>query len=227
MNANRKPVLILVGPGKHFGLQLARRFGQEGFKIGLIARNKPRLDAFCKILTSEGHICWSHVADVTKQAAFTRAIKNAYSSLGTPTCVIFNVKTTRSGSVLDIQPTHLTNALATNVTGALTVLQAVAKYKRKTQHVTVILTGGGYKDHPNESHFILSLSKAALHSFFLMSEPTMRRNGLILKSVVIDGVVRKHGPIFPEDVADLFWSAFQSKTRREFHTSTKTKTPRP
>jgi NAD(P)-dependent dehydrogenase (short-subunit alcohol dehydrogenase family) len=41
-----------VGPG--MGRSVARRFGQEGFEVALVARNQTRLDAFTRELAADG-----------------------------------------------------------------------------------------------------------------------------------------------------------------------------
>jgi NAD(P)-dependent dehydrogenase (short-subunit alcohol dehydrogenase family) len=47
------PLIAIVGAGPGLGLAIARRFGREGFKVALISRAKPRLDALAAELTAQ------------------------------------------------------------------------------------------------------------------------------------------------------------------------------
>jgi NAD(P)-dependent dehydrogenase (short-subunit alcohol dehydrogenase family) len=207
--------LLLVGPGKHFGAQLARRFAQEGFAVGLLARTRQHLDALVTELRGLGGVAYAATADVTRTAELQSAVSELAAALPPLSCVIYNVKASVPGTALELVPDSLTACLAANVSGALGVIQAVQPWL-KDRRRTVILTGGGYKDRPNSSKLALSVSKAALHSLFRSATEPLAAAGVSLKTLVIDGVVREKGPLFPEDVAACFWAMYAHPTRRSY-----------
>lgn len=201
--------VLIFGPGKHFGFQLAQRFGSEGFHVVLIARNETRLLELCNTLEQKNVSCSFVLADVCKRGLDKQLIDLATTVPAIET-VIFNIKESVAGNGLTLSPDQLSQALATNVTGALAVVQASLPILRP--NASIILTGGGYKDTPDPEKLALSISKGALHTLFLALIEPLRERDVRISTVVIDGVVRESGPIVPERVADAFWEASQGET---------------
>lgn len=59
-------VIAVFGAGQGLGASVARRFGQEGFSVALIARRKDRLDALVEQLKAEGIDTAGFAADLTR-----------------------------------------------------------------------------------------------------------------------------------------------------------------
>lgn len=197
--------LLLVGPGKHFGRDIIRKFSSEGWKIGVISQNQDKLDELESFLSTEGISIVPHSADVKSLSDMKNAIQKISEDISTFSCVIFNVKMSIAGSCLTINPEEFTDALTSNVTGAINTIQSVKPFLGS--NASIIFTGGGYKDQPDPEKLALSVSKAALHNVYLAAKQTLRNEGISVKTVVIDGVVRENGPLYPQDVANLFWNA--------------------
>jgi NAD(P)-dependent dehydrogenase (short-subunit alcohol dehydrogenase family) len=214
MHAPPAKSVLLVGPGEHFGLHLARRFAAEGFAVGLLARNRERLNSMMRTLAADGIAVAVATADVGEPARLTQIVRRLASQLPPLACVIFNVKASRRGNALEVSPEEIATALAINVAGAVALIQAVMPLLAPAQHPSIILTGGGYKDRPDENKFILSISKAALHAVFLSLSLTLEPRSVRLRTIVIDGLVRENGPIRSADVAETFWIAHTSSGSR-------------
>jgi NADP-dependent 3-hydroxy acid dehydrogenase YdfG len=69
-----------VGPG--MGRSIARRFGQEGFQVGLVARNPTRLDTFIGELAAEGIEAARFASDLADRDALPRIIDAMTARLG-------------------------------------------------------------------------------------------------------------------------------------------------
>jgi NADP-dependent 3-hydroxy acid dehydrogenase YdfG len=69
-----------VGPG--MGRSIARRFGQEGFQVGLVARNPTRLDTFIRELAAEGIEAARFASDLADRDALPRIIDAMTARLG-------------------------------------------------------------------------------------------------------------------------------------------------
>lgn len=207
--------VVIVGPGEHFGYELARRFGAEGFHIVLLARKKDPLETLQKQLTGEGVSCEYVVADITseKEVAEIFSTRGSLSIAG----VIFNVKTSPKGNGLVLSSTQLTEALSANVSGVLTALQTMLPYF--AVGASVILTGGGYKDRPDPEKLALSVSKGALHTLFLSLTQSLGARGFKIGTVIIDGMVRAEGPILPTQVSQAFLDVFQGENGKEVRVS--------
>ena len=204
----RERSLLLVGPGHHFGYDLARRFYRERFDIGLIGRAQSTLDLFAQSLQKEGISPRCAVADVTRPQEIRAALETMTQSLPPVSCLIYNVKSSVPTSEIIRDPTLLTTTFENNVTGAFNTLQAAAKQLSFKNPLSIIVTGGGYKDNPDPDRLALSVSKAALHNLVLALAPSLQKKNITLQTIVIDGFVRETGPLLPTDVADYFWFAY-------------------
>src|SRR3954454_24116115 len=52
--AGEEPSIVIVGAGPNLGLAVGRRFGREGFAVGLVARTQSKLDDLATQLESDG-----------------------------------------------------------------------------------------------------------------------------------------------------------------------------
>ncbi len=55
---------VIIGAGPNLGAAVARRFGREGMPVGLIARNRDKLDALAGDLRGEGITADVETADI-------------------------------------------------------------------------------------------------------------------------------------------------------------------
>lgn len=46
--------IVIVGAGPNLGAAVARRFGREGLAVGLVARDRAKLEALAAALSAEG-----------------------------------------------------------------------------------------------------------------------------------------------------------------------------
>ena len=182
--------LILVGPGQHFGSHLARRFYREGFAIGLVGRTASSLNSLAQTLQQEGISSNQAIADVTHPQELEAALATLRQTLPPVHCLIYNVKSSVSTSEIMQNPDLLTRSFATNVLGAFYTIQAATKILSSPSRLSILVTGGGYKDNPNPEKLALSVSKAALHTLVLGLAPSLRAKNITLQTIVIDGFVR-------------------------------------
>jgi NAD(P)-dependent dehydrogenase (short-subunit alcohol dehydrogenase family) len=214
---------LIFGPGEHFGLDLARRFAEEGFAIGLIGRNQRALDAHVDALKSMRAQVATALADVTNVPELTHAVDSLAGLLPPIDCAVFNVKSSPHGNATEIDATQFLASLAANVGGALIALQATLRCFAGPRRV-FIMTGGGFKDLPNVNKVALSVSKAAMHSLVMSGAIALRDSANVeLRTVVINGAVRSSGPLLPDAVAECFWSAYTHPFRRIFRYPSKDK----
>ncbi|HWE88675.1 MAG TPA: SDR family NAD(P)-dependent oxidoreductase [Pseudonocardiaceae bacterium] len=65
--------IAIFGAGPALGLAVARRFGREGFRVALVARDQGRLDDMVGMLAGEGVEAAGFQADLTDRAAALNA----------------------------------------------------------------------------------------------------------------------------------------------------------
>lgn len=98
--------IAIVGAGPGMGLSLAKKFGENGFKVAAIARNTEKLsiiESELRKLNIETH---SFVADVTDLAALKQAIQSAKKEFGSIDVLEFSpyAKGDNFTSVLETTP---------------------------------------------------------------------------------------------------------------------------
>ena len=74
--------LALIGAGPGLGFSIAKKFGQNGFRIALISRDQQRLDKMAEELKTDfGVEAKGFAADIMDRASLVRAftaVKQAY-----------------------------------------------------------------------------------------------------------------------------------------------------
>lgn len=76
------PTLAIYGAGPALGAAVARRFGREGFRVALVARNRERLEELARELALEGIEAEGFQADVAECAAALRAADEIEARFG-------------------------------------------------------------------------------------------------------------------------------------------------
>lgn len=74
--------LVIVGAGPNLGLAVARRFGREGFAVGLISRTEPRLVELAAQLRLDGVTAAGAAADIRDSDALAIAVRRLADELG-------------------------------------------------------------------------------------------------------------------------------------------------
>jgi len=88
--AEPSKVAIVAGAGPGLGLALARRFGQLGYRVGLIARRPDALRAYVAELEAEGIVAAAAVADLSQEQQVADSFGSLRESLGSPEVLVFS-----------------------------------------------------------------------------------------------------------------------------------------
>jgi short-subunit dehydrogenase len=74
--------IAIFGAGPALGLATARRFGREGFRVALVARDRDRMDDMAKTLAADGVEAAGFPADLTDRVAALKAADAIEARLG-------------------------------------------------------------------------------------------------------------------------------------------------
>jgi NADP-dependent 3-hydroxy acid dehydrogenase YdfG len=74
--------IAVIGAGPGLGRSVARRFGQEGFRVALVARTGERLEAFASELKADGIEAAAFPADIADRSALPSLISAINSRFG-------------------------------------------------------------------------------------------------------------------------------------------------
>jgi len=197
--------LLLVGAGPGLGIAVARRFAAGGYRVTLVARSTDRLDDLAASLGGTGAEVRTLVADASDPEALGARMKELYGGNGAPGVIVYNAAMGTPDQLLSSSVAHLQAAYAVDVIGAIVVAQMAAPAMKAARCGTMMVTGGGFADHPVPALATLSLGKAALRSAATMLGADLGPDGIRVATLTIAGQIVAGTAFDPERIAARYW----------------------
>ena len=198
--------LLLIGAGPGIGAAVVRRFGREGFRSTLIARNG-KVDQLADELRSDGLQIEAVGADIEDLDGYRATLERIFSPPGAPGVLVYNAALTDPGQILDTTVERLRTAYDVDVLGAVVAAQVAVPVLRSAGSGTLLVTSGGFADHPVPALASLSMGKAAVRSAATLIAAGVREDGIHAATVTIVGAVKPGTDFDPDNIAELFWTA--------------------
>ena len=156
--------LLLVGAGPGLGMAVARRFAVGGYRVTLVARSNDKLGDLAGSLSDTGAEIGTIEADASDPEGLGARLTELYRGERAPGVIIYNAVMGAPDQLLSATVDHLQAAYAVDVISAIVVAQVAAPAMKAAGFGTMIVTGGGFADHPIPALATVSLGKAALRS---------------------------------------------------------------
>jgi NADP-dependent 3-hydroxy acid dehydrogenase YdfG len=202
-------ILAIVGMGEGNGLAIARRFGQAGFTIAMIARNEQKLKSYQAMLAADGVTSHYFLADAGDSAAITAAFSAIQTLLGDPTVLVYNAAVPRMQSVLDTSGEELVSDFRANVAGALVATQAVLPAMQAANQGTILFTGGGFALYPQPDFASLAIGKAGIRSLAMTLGMALKDQSIRVGTITICGIVGGEDLKYqPDRIAEQYWNFY-------------------
>lgn len=205
------PTLLIIGAGPGIGQATARRFGRDGWRVVLAARNEGKLGELASDLAAQGVDASTATVDAGDAAAVAKLIEEVAASDGGLDTVHYNAAVLRSAPFFSMTDEEIAEALAVNIGGALAAIRA-ARRVFSGRGGTVLLTGGGLALHPSPDAVTLGLGKAGIRHMAEALEAPMAAEGVHLATVTVNRTVAADSPD-ADGVAERFWS-LQTQDRK-------------
>ena len=198
---------IASGPG--IGLETAQRFGREGYRVVLAARNVARLQASAAILRTQS----IEATTVRVDAMDARSVANVVASIGPELEVLhYNggilhydaAGKLETRSLADETVDTLVSDTKVNVSSALVAIHAAVPTMIAQGRGTILLTGGGLGVQPSADFLTLSVGKAGVRAIALALFPALKERGVHVATVTVAKLVSANSPEVAE-VAEAFW----------------------
>jgi short-subunit dehydrogenase len=202
--------LLLVGAGPGLGMAVAHRFAEGGYRVTLVARSTDGLAELASGLADTGAQIGTIAADVSDAESLRARIAELYSEEGAPGLIIYNAVMGAPDQLLSSSVEHLQTAYAVDVIGAIVVTQVAAPAMRAAGSGTIIVTGGGFADHPIPALATVSLGKAALRSAATMLGADLQPDGVRVATLTIAGQIVAGTAFDPEKIAKGYWDVVHS-----------------
>ncbi len=188
---------LIVGVGDGLSASLARLLAREGMQIALAARNIDKLDELKAETNGLAVSC--DVADRTQVSALFQTLDDA---CGAPDVVIFNPSRRTRGSIVELDPGAVAEALQVSAYGGFLVAQEAAKRMLLRQSGALVFTGASasVKGYPNSAPF--AMAKFALRGLAQSLARELQPQGIHVGHVVIDGAIRSPARSEPPDQPD-------------------------
>jgi NAD(P)-dependent dehydrogenase (short-subunit alcohol dehydrogenase family) len=198
--------LLLIGAGPGVGASVIRRFGREGFRSTLLARSQG-LEQLAAELRKDGLGIETVSADIADLDAYRATLDQIFGAPGAPGVVVYNAALPDPGEILDTSVQRLRTAYDVDVIGAVIAAQVAVPVLRSAGAGTLLVTSGGFADHPVPALATLSMGKAALRSAATLVAAGVREDGIHAATITIAGSVVRGTAFDPDNIAELFWTA--------------------
>lgn len=206
-----KKTIIVVGAGKGLGNHVAEKFGIEGYRVILMARNAESLDSYQKELESKGVETYTQIADAANPETLTEAFDWVRQKFGTPDVLFYNVGITAPVESGKTDAEVLTRHFIIDVASAYHCFRLVCDDSFIARHGSVILTGGGLAEYPTYGFLPLSIDKAALKAMAVALHDEMAPKGVFVGTVTIYGSIGIDTFLAPARIAERIWELNQHR----------------
>ena len=197
--------LLLVGAGPGLGLAVAHRFAVGGYRVTLVARSTDGLHDLAGSLSDTGAEIGTIEADASDPEGLGARMTELYRGAGAPGVIIYNAVMGAPDQLLTASVAHLHAAYAVDVVSAIVLAQVAAPAMKAAGFGTLIVTGGGFADHPIPALATVSLGKAALRSAATMLGSDLGPDGIRVATLTIMGPIVAGTSFDPERIAERYW----------------------
>jgi short-subunit dehydrogenase len=210
-----KKTIIIVGAGKGLGNHIGMKFGRNGFRVVLMARNENSLKEYEEELQGEGIEVYTQVADAAKTDTLTSAFDKVKAEFGTPDVLVYNIGVTGADQPGTINSEELMRHFQVDVASAYHCVQQVVSEDFAERNGTIILTGGGLALYPHPAYTPLSIDKAALRAMAFLLHDELSPKGVFVGTVTIAGAIAPGTSLAPELIAEKYWDMYNDRQERE------------
>jgi len=206
--------IAIIGAGPGLGAAVARRFGNEGFAVALLARTQSKLDELAAGLTAEGITARGYAADVQDQEDLAGALAVAGDELGPVEVLQYSPLPRREflRPVLETAFEDLATAFGFSVGGPVAAVRQVLPGMRSLGRGTVLLVNGGSAVRANPKYAGTSIAFAGESAYGAMLHEALTGEGVHVGQLIIPGAIGPgNGPFDPEALAETLWTMHRDR----------------
>lgn len=210
-----KKTIIVIGAGKGLGNGVAEKFGNNDFRIILIARNEEHLKEYKANFDAKGFEVYTQAADVTDFKKFEIIFHEIIKKYGIPDVLFYNVGITVADETVNISSQTLVERYIADVVGAYHCIQLVDTEEFSKKNGAILITGGGLALQPYAGYLPLSMDKAALRAMVQALSPILKEKGIYIGTVQVTGVIGSNDHFSPMTIAEKFWKLYLERETNE------------
>jgi NAD(P)-dependent dehydrogenase (short-subunit alcohol dehydrogenase family) len=221
--------ILVIGYGPGISAAVAKKFGAEGFSVGLVARNEARLAEGVEALRAKGVTAAAFPGDAGDPASLGAAIEKARAAIGPINVVMWNASGgAAAGDLLTADAAAARGVFDVSVWGLLAAARAALPDLESTKGA-LLVTNGAFGDVDVKMDGLavstgamgLALGNAAKHKLVGLLSERLKSKGVFVGEVVVAGTVkgtpwdRGGGPtVEAETIANEFWRLHGARDQR-------------
>jgi NAD(P)-dependent dehydrogenase (short-subunit alcohol dehydrogenase family) len=203
--------IAIVGAGPGLGAAVARRFGAEGFAIGLIARNQERADGLAAQLVGEGLQAQGFAADVRDPSALAKTLESVAETLGPIEVLQYSPLPQKDfmRPVLETTPADLVGPVEFSIYGPVAAVHQVVPGMRFLggNRGTILFVNGGTAVKPRPHLTGTSVAFAGLAAYAQLLHEVLGEEGIHVAQLVIGGAITPgDDEKDPDILAGVLWN---------------------
>jgi NADP-dependent 3-hydroxy acid dehydrogenase YdfG len=217
--------IIIVGAGPGVGLAVAERFGAEGFRVGLVARNPASLAGLVEELKANGIEAAGFAADVMDRSGLVKAIGEAEARFGAIDVLEYGPKPTVPLTTMTPRNIDVDNEaqhLGLSVLGAVAAVRAVLPGMLARKSGALLFTTAASAQYPVPFTASFGVAAGATLNYARVLNQDLKVDGIYAGIVSVAGLVvpkgQETGPspsglplMTAGDVADAHWRLYTER----------------
>ena len=184
--------IAIIGAGKGLGAAVARRFGKEGFAVGLISRHQGRLDALAAELEQDGVQAKGFVADVRDPASIAAALEQVTETLGPIEVLQYSPLPQKDfmRPVLETTPDDLRGPIEFSIYGPVAAVHQVVpgmRFLPEGSNPSILFVNGGSAVKPGRNVTGTSVAFAGQAAYAELLHEVLGEEGIYVGQLIIGG----------------------------------------
>lgn len=200
-------IIIGAGPGISYGV--AQKFGKEGYKVALIARNAEKLKVLTDDLKAQGIDAIYTVGDVSAEDSLKYALDEITEQEGQAEMILYNPSGASNKDILELDWDTVKATLDISVGGYFNMMKMVLPYYLEQNKGKLFVTGGGLSLSGDPRMTALSVGKAAQRNMVQAFQKKVAGTNVHIAQVIVRGYVQQSDEKYnPAAIAEIFWKLF-------------------
>ncbi|MGF0310468.1 SDR family NAD(P)-dependent oxidoreductase [Rhodococcus sp. IEGM1428] len=210
--------IAIVGAGAGLGAAVARKFGAQGFSVGLISRNQSRVDALADQLVADGVSAKGFAADVRDPASIAAALEQVTETLGPIEVLQYSPLPQKDfmRPVLETTPADMVGPVEFSIYGPIAAVHQVLPGMRflGKNKGTILFVNGGSAVKPGRTVTGTSIAFAGQAAYAQLLNEELAAEGIQVSQLIIGGAIDGKDPKkSPEALAGQLWSLHTERNR--------------
>ena len=210
--------IAIIGAGRGLGAAVARKFGAEGFAVGLVSRSQAKLDSLAEELAAEGVQARGFAADVRDPGSLARALEQVTETLGPIEVLQYSPLPQKDfmRPVLETTPADLVGPIEFSVYGPVAAVHQVLPGMRflGENRGTILFVNGGSAVTPGRKVTGTSVAFAGQAAYAQLLHEALGEEGIQVSQLIIPGKIVPGDPEKdPAVLAGLLWDLHTRRDR--------------